>query len=105
VTTVTREIAKYRTDIVGVQEARWDSGSEPAGDYNIFYGNWNVNHELGKEFFAHKRIISAVKRSEFVSDRMSYIILRGCWCNIIVLNVHAPTEGKNDDMKDNSMRN
>jgi hypothetical protein len=26
----------------------------------------------------HKRIISAVKRVEFVSDRMSYIILGGC---------------------------
>jgi hypothetical protein len=25
----------------------------------------------------HKKIISAVKRAEFVSDRMSYIILRG----------------------------
>jgi hypothetical protein len=36
--------------------------------------------------------MSAVKRVEFVSDRMSYITLRGRWCNIIVLNVHAPTE-------------
>jgi hypothetical protein len=41
----------------------------------------------------HKRIISAV---EFVSDRMSYIILKGHWCHIIVLNVHAPTEDKMD---------
>jgi exonuclease III len=31
---------------------------------------------------------------------MSYIILRGGWCNVIVLNVHAPTEDKTDDMKD-----
>jgi hypothetical protein len=31
---------------------------------------------------------------------MSYIILRGRWCHIIVLNVHAPTEDKTDDMKD-----
>jgi hypothetical protein len=48
----------------------------------------------------HKRIISAVKRAEFVSDWMSYIILRGLWCHIIILNVHAPTEGKTDDVKD-----
>jgi hypothetical protein len=27
----------------------------------------------------HKRIISTVKRLEFVSNRMSYIILRGRW--------------------------
>jgi hypothetical protein len=48
----------------------------------------------------HKRIVSAVKRVQFVSDRMSYIILRGGWCHIIVLNVHAPTEYKTDDVKD-----
>jgi hypothetical protein len=48
----------------------------------------------------YKRIISAVKRVEFVSDRMLYIILRGRWCHIIVLNVHDPTEDKTDDVKD-----
>jgi hypothetical protein len=31
---------------------------------------------------------------------MSYIKLRGRWCNIIVLNVHAPCEDKGDDVKD-----
>jgi hypothetical protein len=31
---------------------------------------------------------------------MSYIILRGGWCNIIVLNVHAPCKDKGDDVKD-----
>jgi exonuclease III len=31
---------------------------------------------------------------------MSYIILRGRWCHIIVLNVHGPTEDKTDDVKD-----
>jgi hypothetical protein len=31
---------------------------------------------------------------------MSYIILRGHWCDIIFLNVHATTEDKVDDMKD-----
>jgi hypothetical protein len=45
------------------------------------------------------RIISPGKSVEFVSDRMSYIILRGRWCHVSVLNVHAPTEDKIDDVK------
>jgi hypothetical protein len=31
---------------------------------------------------------------------MSYVILRGRWCNIIVLNMHVPCEDKGDDVKD-----
>jgi hypothetical protein len=68
-----------------------------AGDYSFFYGKGNENHQLGTRFFVHHRIVSTVKRVEFVSNRVSYIVLRGCWCNIIVLNVHAPREEKRDD--------
>ena len=50
--------------------------------------------------FVHNRILSAVKRVEFVSDRVSYIVLRGIWCNIIVLNVHSPSEEKSVDSED-----
>ena len=49
--------------------------------------------------FVHRRIVSAVKRVEFVSDRLSYIVLRGRWLNIIVVNVHAPSEEKREESK------
>jgi hypothetical protein len=88
-------------DLVGVQKVRWARGGiEPAGEYTFFYGKGNENHELGTGFLVYKRNISAFKRVEFVSDKMSYIILRGCWCDIIVLNVHALTQDKIDDLKD-----
>jgi hypothetical protein len=93
--TVLRELSRYRLDLVGVQEVRWEgSDTVPAGEYTLFYGKGNEIHELGKGFFVHKRIISAVKMVEFVSYRTSYIILRGRWCHVIVLNVHTPTEDK-----------
>ena len=55
---------------------------------------------MGTGSFVHHRIVSAVKKVEFVINRMSYMVLRGRWGNIIVLNVHAPSEEKSEDSKD-----
>jgi hypothetical protein len=35
---------------------------------------------------------------------MSYTVLRGCWCDIIAVNVQTPTVSKIDDMKDSSYK-
>jgi hypothetical protein len=36
--TVSRELARYKLDLVGVQEGRWEGGgTEPAGIYAFFY--------------------------------------------------------------------
>ena len=60
---------------------------------------------MGTGVFVHYRIVSAVEKVEFLSDRVSYIVLRGHWFNVIVLNVHAPSEEKSGDSKGGFMRN
>jgi hypothetical protein len=71
-------LSKYKVDLVGVQEVRWDrDGTELTGEYVFFYGKGNENYESCTGFFIYKRIISAVKSLVLVRDRISYIILRG----------------------------
>jgi hypothetical protein len=74
-TAAARELARYKLDLVGIREVGWDKvGMVSAGGYNFFYGKRNKS--FGNGIFVHHRITSAVTRVEFVSDRVSYIVLR-----------------------------
>jgi hypothetical protein len=54
--TVIRELPKYKLDIAGLQEVRWEGGStEPEGEYTFLYGKENDKYELGKGSFLCKR--------------------------------------------------
>jgi hypothetical protein len=71
--TVSAELSKYvrfSGSAGGQMGGRWD---RTCRRIQIFYGKGNENHELGTVFLVYKRIISAVKRVEFLSDRMPYI--------------------------------
>jgi hypothetical protein len=97
-TTAARELARYKLDFMGVQEVRWDQGGAVrSGDFFFFVEKEKKIFNWGEDLCAPQNSVSL-----FVSDRMSYIhvIRRGSWCNIIFLNVHAPTEENIDDPKD-----
>jgi len=104
-TASSRELARYKLDLVGGQEGSWDTGSTiKVGDYSFFNGKEKENRQLGG-YFVHHRIVSPVKRAEFVSDRMSHIVMRVRWCIIIFLNVHASREEESDDSEDIFLKN
>ena len=42
-------------------------------------------------------IISSVKRAGFYSDRMPFKALKGHWCDVTVLIMHAPTKNRRHD--------
>ena len=67
---------------------------------HVFFWKRKRKSSLECTIFVHHRTVSAVTKVKFVSERMSYTVLRGRWCNVVVLNVHAPSEEKSDDSKD-----
>jgi exonuclease III len=95
ITTVVRELSRYKLDLMVVVEVRWDKGGTVrTGDYTLSVEKGMKIIYWGTGFFVHKTL------AEFISDRMSYIVQRDRWSNIIALNVHAPTQENSDDSKD-----
>ena len=48
--------ARYKLDLVGVQEVVWHKkDTVRAGAYIFFYGKDNENHQLGTVFFLYAR--------------------------------------------------
>jgi len=75
-------------------------GDERCTEQGIFFFSMEGEAEIvswEQDFFVHHRKVQTVRKEVFVSDRMSYIILRGHWCNVIVLNMHSLSEEKSDD--------
>jgi hypothetical protein len=50
-----------------------------------------------RNFFVHQRIMST---AELVSDWILCIVLRGCWYDNVILDVHASSENESDDSRD-----
>ena len=71
------KLARYRLDLVGVQEVRWDKGGHGRSRGLLFFlRKRKRKSSIGNRIFVHHRIVSAVKTVEFVSKRVSYIVLR-----------------------------
>jgi hypothetical protein len=71
-TAAARELARYKLDLVGLQEVRWDKGSALGGGGGIliFYMENETKIISWEHDLLNHRIVSAVKRVEFVIDRM-----------------------------------
>jgi len=73
ITTVARELARCKLDLVGIQEVSWNKGDTVrAGDYIFFLWRWKRKSLIRTGYFVHHRIASAVKRVEYVNCRMTY---------------------------------
>jgi hypothetical protein len=94
-------VARYKLDLVSVQKVRWGKGDiVRAVDY-IFLRIRKRKSSIRNMFFLYTtEQYQQFKRVEFISSRMSYIVLRGHYSNIVVFHVLAPSEEQSDDSKD-----
>jgi len=52
-------------------------------------------------FIVYDKVLSCIKNFSAVSDRICYIRIAGRIFDLVIINYYAPTEDKNEDIKDN----
>lgn len=99
-TTMISELERYRLDMIAIQETRWPGNDNlRTGNWTIFYSG-GTEHQNGVGFIGNDKILLIVKKFEAINDRICCIEIESKWFNIVIVNCYAPTEDKEDEIKD-----
>jgi len=98
-------LVRYKADITAIQEMRWDGpGKKRLKECDIYYGDCyreNKQRLFGCGFVVRGKLRENVLGFRHVSERLITIRIKAKLRNISLICVHAPTEDKDDDTKDN----
>ena len=95
------EVLKQGTDLVALQEIRWQG----LGEINkknftvIFSGPENRTGQYGTGFITSRKIKESILEWEPVNDRLCRIRIKGKFRNLTIILAYAPTEDKGEEEK------
>lgn len=94
------EVRKYKFDLVALQETKqWGQGSQDMDDY-VFFNSGGSNRLLGTGFIISKKLKEFVSDFKAISDRLCTLRLKGKYQKITFVNIHAPSEEKGIELKE-----
>lgn len=96
------DLDKYKIQIEAVQETRWlDSGIHTMPSHSIYFsGPSNNTHQFGTGFIVSNNVDHLVIGFVPINKYMCTLRIRSDKQKITLLNVHAPTELKEDEIKE-----
>ncbi|XP_025421560.1 uncharacterized protein LOC112691510 [Sipha flava] len=98
---IVKEIEKYKVKLVALQEIRWDdTGTIDIQETTILYGKCNEQRQFGTGFAVHKSLIPNIREFKDINPRISLLTMKAHFFEITFINVHAPSEDKPQEEKD-----
>ena len=96
------QIMGSQTQTVALQEIRWRGyGLLKKDKYSIYYScNPNTTGQAGTGFVIQKSEMNKILGFKPISDHICKLRIKGKFYNITLININAPTEDKEEDMKE-----
>ena len=96
---LTRELDRYRWDIIGLAETRWKNSGEVITDegHKIVYSGQEKYHQQGVDFIVRKELTTSILNYSTVSSRIISIRLASQPVNMTIIQIYAPTSDYNDE--------
>ena len=93
------EMSRYRWNILGLCEVRWENFGETSTEegHKLYFSGKEEKHVHGIGFLVHKDIVNTVMGCRPVSSRLIVIRLRASVFNITIIQAYAPTSDYDDD--------
>jgi exonuclease III len=94
-------LQEYKVDITALQEIHWiGQGIVERRDINIYYSCQKSKHEFGCGVIVSKNVKHLVIDFIPIDHRICTLRVKGRFNNLSLICAHAPTEEKNEDIKD-----
>ena len=94
------EMSKLNFDVVALQETCLESGIQKFENYTLFNsGVQNKKHEFVCGFHVRGEFLKFVKDFKITKERICYLRLITKWFSCSLINIHAPTNEKTEEIK------
>ena len=102
---VKQEMARVNIDILGINELRRTRmGEFNSDDHYIYYCGQESLRRNGVAIIVNKRVRNAVLGCNLKNDRMISVLFQGKPCNIMVIQVYAPTSNAEEAEAEHSTK-
>ena len=84
---------------VALQETQLESGIKKSDNFALFSsGLESKRHEFGCGFYVSGEFLKYVKDLKIINERLCFVTLKAKWFSCTLINVHAPTNEKTEEI-------
>ena len=95
------DLSNLDSGVEVLQETQLESGIKKSDNFALFSsGLESKKHEFGCSFYVNGEFLKYVKDFKIINERICCLRLKAKWFSCTLINVHAPTNEKTEEIRE-----